>query len=418
MKKRRTVAIAILLVTILAMGVMAHADESKPYEGKKLTWITGVMTDEVTDQAWYEEHIKEFTVMTGAEVEVSVVAYKDLDAKMMADLIAGEGADILWISGGHEIDFFGNGYLEDLTDYFTEDVTSDWPYYELKQVNGAHYVVPADGGLAYRCFFINKTMCEELGLEVPAHGELTWDMMVEYAQKAVEAGYKGFENPFSGNENAIICNYFNYVNQAGGSLTDDTGMWDFTSPEALTAMTFVYDMFNTYKIIDSVEYEAATCLSDFAEGGVLFTQCNIGGIQSYLEEGVPFEWDVYNIRGPQGDTGVFNTVDSFAVNSASENKELACEFIKWFMSKDNYLAYREICSNAAATTSSDPASCLMDEYQYLVADATNVYMPPMAEHSAEIKEALQTHQQLCGLGEETAEEALAAIQAVVDSYKE
>lgn len=399
----------------------APADTSaaaeKPYAGKTLTVNFGTHIDEPTTVAFFDKILPAFEEQTGAKVEVNLMAYADLNPKQTADLIAQDAADILFITGGSEYEYIANGYICDLTDKYDADTVSDWIFWENKAVNGAHYVVPFSGGCAYRCYILNTTLCKELGLEVPAHDALTWDVVKEYGKAAVAAGYKGLTSPFSGNENAIICNYFQYVNEAGGSLADENGLYDFTSPEALKAMTFIYDMFNTDKIIDTVAYDATSCIDEFVLGNALFcSQSAANWDELALQKNiVDFEWDIYNLRDVRN--GSFNTADAFAINASSKNIDLAAAFVKYFMSTDTYLTYRNVLSfDSACVKSAHPEDALKDEFKHLL-ETDWVFFPPSCPGAAEIKLALQTHQQLCALGEETPEQALAEIQKVADSYK-
>lgn len=401
-----------------APAAKEEAPAAKPFEGQTLTMTFGTHIDEPTTVAFFDAILPAFEEATGAKVEYNLLAFQDLNPKQTADLIAQDATDILFITGGSEYEYWQNGYTADMTGMFDADTTSDWIYWDTKAMpDGGHHVVPFSGGLAYRNFMLNVDLCKELGLEVPAHDALTWDVLKEYGKKAVAAGYRGLTSPFSGNENAIICNYFGYVNMAGGSLVDENGLYDFSSPEALKAMTFIYDIFNTDKIIDSVAYDATSAIDEFVLGDTLFCSQSFANWNALaVDKGVvDFEWEIYNLRDVRN--GSFNTCDQLAINAASKVPELAAEFIKYFMSTENYITYCEMLSpSSACVQSADPAKALRDEMKHL-AETDWVYFPPSCPGASEIKLALQTHQQLCALGEETPEQALAEIQKVADSYK-
>lgn len=431
---KKVIALIFVLVLVLSFAACAAKQSgsvtppsealpseppAQPYAGQTLRITFGTHIDEPTTKAFFAQILPAFEEQTGAKVEINLMAYQDLNTKQTADLIAQDATDILFITGGSEYEYFANGYICDMTDMFSPELTSDWIFWDTKAIDGGHYVVPFSGGLAFRNYFMNTTLCEELGLEVPAVNELTWDVVKEYGKAAVAAGYKGLVSPFSGNENAIICNYFQYVNQAGGSLVGEDGVqYDFTSPEALKAMTFIYDMFNTDKIIDTVAYDATAVLDEWALGNTLFLSQSFSNVQELLlnKDLVQFDWAVYNLRDKH--CGSFNTADQMAINSASKVKELAAAFIEYFMSKDIYLEYRaQLANNTACTYSAAPEDVLREEFKFLPGDTDNIFFPPSCPGASEIKLALQTHQQLCALGEETPEQALAEVQKIVDSYK-
>ena len=81
------------------------------------------------------------------------------------------------------------------------------------------------------------------------------------------------------------------------------------------------------------------------------------------------------------------------------------------------MTYRNTLDTASCCVkSAHPEDALKDEFKHLL-ETDWVFFPPSCPGAAEIKLALQTHQQLCALGEETPEQALAEIQKVADSYK-
>lgn len=391
-----------------------------PYEGVKLRFTVPILVDESTDKATWDPIIAAFAAETGAEVELIQTSYADLVTVQMTNLIGEDGADILYFGGGSEYDFYSGGYFADLDPYITAEDAANWMYYDGKMIDGQHVLVPFIGGACPRGIFVNLDMAKELGLELDPD-TLTWDTMVEAAKKAVEAGYEGFYTPLSGNENAIIANYFNYVCSAGGSLTNAEGYWDFTSDAALEAMQFVYDMTNTHKIVSTVSMDAAAVIDGWINGEALFAVCNCASINSRnLNGDIAFEFDAYNMKGSATD-GVFSTCDSWAINAASENKEAAAALLKYVLQPENYQVITKAldpsyfdCAVSGFDTSifGEVAPCIEELMSYETA-----YWPPVAANSSQIKEALQTHQQLCAMGDETPEEALAAVQAVVDSLK-
>jgi len=385
-----------------------------PYEGVTLGLTVPILVDEQADLEFWTNELQNFTDTTGAKVELTQYTYGDLITSEMANLIAGEAPDILFVSGGSEYDFWNNGYFELLDGYFTDEQISYWTYYDQKVMpDGKHFVVPFIGGACPRPINLNVTMANELGIEVPE--KLNWETMTEMAQKAVAAGKKGYVSPFSGNENALITNYFNYVKQAGGSCDNAEGKWDFTTPEALKAMTFVYDMFNTSKIIDTVAYDMDATYASFFDGEALFSAGNVAKWANSLDS-FTFDFKLYELEDVQG--AAFATTDSFAINSASENKQAAADLIAYIMSPEHYLTILEALDPTQFDNCcNEPLGSGYPECAAHLVNYDTCYWPPVAQGSGQIKEALQTHQQLCALGQETPEEALAAVQAVADEVQ-
>lgn len=390
---------------------------ARPYEGVNLVLTVPIYDGEAEDLPVWEEILKGFTEKTGATVTMNQFAYSDLITTEMANLIAGEAADILFLSGGSEYDFWANGYLENLDSYFDQATTDYWKYWDYRAFpDGSHYVVAWDGGPCPRPIAVNLSIAEELGIELPADDKgFTWEYLTENAKKAIDAGYKGYVSPFSGNENAIITNYFNYVCQAGGSLANEEGKWDFTTDAALKAMTFIDKMFNTDHIVDSVTYDMDATYASFADGETLFAAGNVSWYVKNIET-FPFEIELYQMMDVKG--AAFSTCDSFALNAASENKEAAAALIAYLVSPECYpVALEKFLKTEFSNVSTVTWQGYPDFAAKLI-DLSNSYWPPVAKGSAQIKEALQTHQQLVAMGQEQPEEALAAVQAVADEVQD
>ena len=194
--------------------------DAKPYDGYTLTFSSYIAKDEATDVAFWSDFFKPFEEETGAKVEVMLTDAGNITAQQIANLSAGAGPDVYQVGGGNQATYVDNGFAAELDSFFTDEQKSEWMYYENELTNGGHYMVPFIGGASYRVVFMNKTLCEELGLDVPAYDAFTWDTLLSYGQKAVEAGYKGYVAPWIGDAHAPMCNYVNFLYQAGGSILD------------------------------------------------------------------------------------------------------------------------------------------------------------------------------------------------------
>lgn len=403
--------------TEAAPAATEAAPAEKPFEGKTLRVATSGSSQEKT-MGWYDAWVPAFEEETGANVEVIFNSTEERALKQKTDLLGGTSPDILYVTGGEVFEYVTNGYIQDLTGLFSDEQIADWPFYDDYAVNGVPYVVPYNGGAAYRYVAMNVSMCKELGLEVPAYDAMTWDLFVEYAKKAVEAGYKGYCAPFSGNFNACIMNYYAYVCQAGGTISDENGLWHFEGEEPVEAFQFIYDMFNTYKIIDTVSYDDQSAKSEFIEGNCLFTTVNISGLQNPLNDGsITFEAMGYNLRNDR--TAAFNTADSFAIAHTCEEPELAAAFISYLMTPEVYNDFRARISSASCCVESvNAAADLRPEVTHIPGDVDYAIFDPAADvNTAQISEQLIVQQQLVALGDATPEEAVQTLRDLVASLK-
>ena len=367
--------------------------DAKPYDGYALTFSTYIAKDEATDVAFWSDFFKPFEEQTGAKVEVMLTDAGNITAQQIANLSAGAGPDVYQVGGGNQATYVDNGFAAELDSFFTDEQKSEWMYYENELTNGGHYMVPFIGGASYRVVFMNKTLCEELGLDVPAYDAFTWDTLLSYGQKAVEAGYKGYVAPWIGDAHAPMCNYVNFLYQAGGSILDENGDYNLDSPESVKAMGLNYN------------YDAA--IAEFNEGNALFLGAGIFSTSAFSGD---FEIEAYHMQGAR--YGCANAIEYIAINSASEHVDAAAALVSYIMKAENWSKYNDALWGGSnlILNSVDNSKVIEERFAHLTGECDNFWTFPSKNGIAEVVELMITHEQLVAMGDETPEQACQAMQ--------
>lgn len=209
-----------------------------------------------------------------------------------------------------------------------------------------------------------------------------------------------------------MCNYINFLYQAGGSILDENGNYALNSPESIKAMNFIRDMFITTPIVDTVNYTYDAAIAEFNEEDALFLGAAMYSSASLTDS---FEIEAYHMQDTH--YGCANAIDYMAINSASENKEAAAALLSYMMEPENWDKMRqELYDGVGIILNSVDNSQVFDpRFSHLVDECDNYWQFPAKEAISEACELMITHQQLVAMGDETPEEACQAMQSSVEA---
>jgi multiple sugar transport system substrate-binding protein len=155
--------------------------EVKPYEGVEVDILT-FTGPQIAEPL--QRRGPDFTEMTGAKINVTIVPFSDLYQKILTDLATGTNAFDAWVFAPQwMVDFIVPGYVEDLTDRIATDADLEWedvaPFFRDFSANygGRIYTVPLDGDFHmgyYRTDLIDdppQTWEEYVELAAEFHGQ-------------------------------------------------------------------------------------------------------------------------------------------------------------------------------------------------------------------------------------------------------
>ncbi|MGD9148223.1 MAG: extracellular solute-binding protein [Anaerolineae bacterium] len=154
---------------------------AKPYEGVEINVLT-FTGPQIAEPL--QRRGPDFTELTGAVVNVTIVPFSDLYQKILTDAATGTNAFDAWVFAPQwMVDYIVPGYVEDLTDRIANDPALEWedvaPFFRdfSASYGGRIYTIPLDGDFHmgyYRTDLMDtppKTWDEYLEQAAEFHGQ-------------------------------------------------------------------------------------------------------------------------------------------------------------------------------------------------------------------------------------------------------
>ncbi|HHY55457.1 MAG TPA: extracellular solute-binding protein [Chloroflexi bacterium] len=385
--------------------------------------VLASMTDQYV--AAFRALVPKFEEASGATITLDELGYVDLYQKLIADFVGHTGnydlmtVDIVW-SG----EFGQNQYTRTLDDFMARDeaelqLDDILPVaWTLGEWQGAHAAYPLAGYanvLNYR-----KDVLEQAGIEPPA----TQEELLAAAQALTnpDAGMYGIAL-LGAKGPAVAQDYMAWVQQHGGRILDDEGKPALNTPENVEILKFFGELFK-YAPPGSTDYWWDQRETAFRNGNVAMMEGWSIARAGYENPEISTVVGKVDIAvapvkaGMEPKYGFGGWGIGINADSTPEEQECAWQFIKWLTSPD---IQKEWLRNDGApirrSTMTDPE--IVAEYPWMPVllesfeKGDGDYRPRIPQYSI-IQDALGTHVNAFLVGEETAEEALAAAQKQVE----
>jgi len=382
-----------------------------------------ILMESVPDTRFAQEVVPQFTEATGIEVEIEVVNYAEMHAKLVPQLVAPEGSydvivvDFYWVG-----EFTKAGWLQPLDDRIAESGFDTSVYVPVLmdlvgQVDGVTYMLPFYNyamGLTYRKDLLedpeNQAAFEaEYGkpLRVPE----TWD---EYKEQVAfftdkEEGFYGVVNQGL-RPDPIAMEWSNYLFANGGQFYDENWNPTLTTPEAVQALNDYITMINDYGPVGAASFGFDEAFNVAAQGDAY----------SYLTYNMfRTAYDDPEISAVVGSmelapvpNGGLNGAWGWAIPVSSPDPDAAWQFLQWIESPE--IAKQRAMLGGSPTrfdVFDDPE--LNAEYSYYPAlkallDTSHNF--PVFTYTPELVDIMGRELSLAVVGDKTPEEALAVIQ--------
>ena len=322
-------------------GLPARAQDQvrwKKYAGTKLEVILakGPRGDNL------QKYVKEFTDLTGIEVESEQIPEQQQRQKAVIELASGKPSfDVIHLSYHvQKRQFEKAGWLADITDYMKDPtltapdlVQSDFSAAGLQYArNDKERMLSLPWSVDYFILYYNKELFAKKGIAVPK----TLDDMVDAAEKLTDPKQGTFGFVGRGLRNANMTLWTNFFLNYGGEFLDSQGNILTDGPEAIEA-TKLYQ-----KLLTKVAPPGVAGFN-WMESMASFTQARsamwIDGVgwAPPLED--PNASRVVGKVGytvvPAGPRGQYSATygDGIGIASASKNKEAAYLLCQWVVSK-------------------------------------------------------------------------------------
>lgn len=375
MKKRALATIlATAMVASLATGVTAvQADDDI------VITVASRYSAENPDENYYRQKVEEFNALdNGITVEMDNIATEsDYLDKLRTSFANGDTPNVFVEYGGSRtLDYLEADALLDLKPYLEEN-DSEWYNTFYEGFWGASVYEGYDGiySVPFKCYvvplFYNKTIFNELGLEVPT----TIDELLEVCAAVKEAGYLPFQ---AGEKDNYRFGHFHnnlVVKMLGVDAVDQLGNRElaYDSDEMKATYQVMVDMFaNGYFGEDVLDTDSAMENEIFKSGkvamkwdGSWFVPNELFGTDFYDEVGVaafPYGDEACASYGQGGASDLWYVSQ---LGKSEEEIAASVEFIKYITSPEYYVGLDEVAQTIVPVkfekSENSPENPLLDE---------------------------------------------------------
>lgn len=396
------------------------------------TGLTGEITvgyaDELGKKPPYVQAAAEAVMAAnpGATVtpDLREVSGGDYTTQLLLALDSGEGPDVIHIGGDRIGQLADAGSIEPLDAFVAEwpDWASQYPDTVKSGVTYQDQVWAIPYGLDTRFLYYRRDLLSQAGL--PADWEpANLAGILEAANAVKAAGLEGVA-PYvlyagrGGSGGTASHGFIPILIANGGELTDASGKWIGDSPAIRAALAYYEEAWRTDQVVPQEILTTPEPWKPMREGmgtgkvALLFEGGWVyGGYQTAAEAGTIELENIGYLLHPTVDAGPSFTIGGpgtvWYINAASENKELAWEFIKAFNNAET-VAQLNIDDPHPVARLDSAALPVFQEEQYLV-DATAsleqaVFLPASADLAA-VTEVIQTATGAVATGDATPDEA-------------
>lgn len=326
--------VSLLLATTMTAGMMAGVSAE---ETVTLKWISQGPGDD-SWEGLTKDLLAKYEEDTGVHIEAEFYSFNDLFEVLETKSAAGESDfDVMSVDVTYVAKYGSSGYLEPLDAYFSDEEKAKWDdaSYQAGVWDDTMYAAPMN--TSTQELYYNKTLLDKAGIELPendAENRLTYEQVAELAKQALEVldpdGAEGIVG-FDFQQVSRVYQMNMLANSMGGKNIGDDG-WSLdgvinTEPW-INALTWYQNLVNDG--IATQGYNAEEIGDIFNAGKMVFM---IGGTWTGGQMTCDDEVDSTYAPCFEGfEDQVATSTGSwyFGINSQSENKDAAAEFIRWF----------------------------------------------------------------------------------------
>jgi multiple sugar transport system substrate-binding protein len=279
--------------------------------------------------------LKAWQTENNASVAYEAIPYTQMHDKLATAFASGNPPwDVAYMSGWVP-EFSKN--LADLGSMLPKDLIADLPKSSFKTVTWNNQIQGVVFTLSLMTLFYNTAMFEKAGLKTPPK---TWDELLGYTRELTGGGQYGWVNNYGtpegigGTANIFMA----YLQQAGGTMWDASGMPVFGDDAGVQATQFLVDLWDAGTEPGSIAYVG------IADTTNVFTAGKAAMMMNW-----PFMWKPASDpatssisgslasavlpAGPAGTASIDGT-DAWTLVKASKNPDAAASLIEFYLSPD------------------------------------------------------------------------------------
>lgn len=412
MKKK---VLAIVLVAVLCVGLLAGCGEDPAPSTSGGSIVSGdpvelsvwvpvyQFGDGISDEDFWNEKFDAFEAEHNCVVNVEIQTWSDYATNIYTGLLSDEGPDVVYVTETY--DLIDAGLLAPLDEYLTEEDFEKYVYLDQGAYNSEGQLCTFPMMAGNPCvIFYNMDMLEAAGItELPS----TWDEFMDVCLTLKEANPDVW--PFisswgaTNGVSAMLAGFWPFFFQAGGTVLDEEGNLNLDSEETLEALTYI-NSFKENGIFDDSIVSMDDPNGKFVNGEAAIIINGTGNASTFTEEGINWQCQL-GLEGPGG-LATNMSVDSLAISSYCEDKELAAELIKYMTSAEVMDDYHEqiygmpSLTTDATYTEPEPFQSMYEEYSDVM------YAVPSYEGSATFADVFQQNVQGMLMGQLTPQEVI------------
>ena len=412
MKKK---VLAIVLVAVLCVGLLAGCGEDPAPSTSGGSNVSGdpvelsvwvpvyQFGDGISDEDFWNEKFDAFEAEHNCVVNVEIQTWSDYATNIYTGLLSDEGPDVVYVTETY--DLIDAGLLAPLDEYLTEEDFEKYVYLDQGAYNSEGQLCTFPMMAGNPCvIFYNMDMLEAAGItELPS----TWDEFMDVCLTLKEANPDVW--PFisswgaTNGVSAMLAGFWPFFFQAGGTVLDEEGNLNLDSEATLEALTYI-NSFKENGIFDDSIVSMDDPNGKFVNGEAAIIINGTGNASTFTEAGINWQCQL-GLEGPGG-LATNMSVDSLAISSYCENKELAAELIKYMTSAEVMDDYHEqiygmpSLTTDATYTEPEPFQSMYEEYSDVM------YAVPSYEGSATFADVFQQNVQGMLMGQLTPQEVI------------
>ena len=413
MKKK---VLAIVLVAVLCVGLLAGCGKDPapstsggsnvsgdPVELSVWVPVYQFAEDGISDADFWNEKFDAFEAEHNCVINVEIQTWADYATNIYTGLLSDEGPDVVYVTETY--DLIDAGLLAPLDEYLTEEDFEKYVYLDQGAYNSEGQLCTFPMMAGNPCvIFYNMDMLEAAGItELPS----TWDEFMDVCLTLKEANPDVW--PFisswgaTNGVSAMLAGFWPFFFQAGGTVLDEEGNLNLDSEETLEALTYI-NSFKENGIFDDSIVSMDDPNGKFVNGEAAIIINGTGNASTFTGEGINWQCQL-GLEGPGG-LATNMSVDSLAISSYCENKELAAELIKYMTSAEVMDDYHEQIYGMPSLTT-DATYTEPEPFQSMYEDYADVmYAVPSYEGSATFADTFQQNVQGMLMGQLTPQEVI------------
>lgn len=292
-----------------------------------------------------------FTPSREIGVNVQLVA----SGSLLPATLAGKGPDVaMALAQADPMNYALRGAVADLSGFAdVDEVCSRFAPGALVPFERGESLYALPETMSYPMMFCRDDILEELGIDPQALD--TWDTLLETVLPILQKRYLDIGIP------AQMSSYGIFLYQSGGDFyTEDGSQSALDSPAAITAFENFVQLFSDYKFPVTYDFSNRFRSGEMPIAIQDFTAYNQLSVFAPEIDGL---WSMREVPGTLREDGTIDrtvtaTVTGCAILSASEKKEAAWEFIKWWTEADAQERYSRELETLLGSAARNPTANL------------------------------------------------------------